>query len=372
MKQYNAQRDTLQTLVYLLLFILLFGYLLKIGQSFLLPVLTAAISVYILVALVDWLGRLPLLRWTPLWLRHIVVLSGFVATVLGLSSIIISTGQQIVSSAAVYQANLDKMMVQVLSQVGWTKDFDWNMLRVMVIDKVNMQYLLSAVISALTSMTSVVVLVMVYAIFLLSERNRFGEKLSMAFNQRDAAQGLKILSEINHKIGEYLAVKTLINLILAVISWVILWLFGVEHALFWALFIGITNYIPYVGSLFGVLFPVILSLVQFGSWETTLFLAVLLSIAQFFVGNALEPKMIGKQINLSPFVVLVSLSLWSSMWGIAGAILAIPLTSVLVIILSAFKSTQGWAILLMDDPSIVQTNLSSSTTDSKLSDTIKQ
>lgn len=354
MQQERTRVNALPRLVYVLLFIVLLGYLLSIGQNFLLPVLTAAISVYILVTLVDWLGRLPILCYSPLWLRHLLVFSGFIATMFGLSSIIISTGQQIVSSAPIYQSNLEKMVVQLAGQAGWMETSDWDTLRLMVTNKINMQYLLSSVISGLSSMAGMVILVVIYAIFLLSERSRFSEKLNLAFDQRDAAQGLKMISEINQKIGEYLAVKTLINLILAAISWVILWLFGVEHALFWALFIGISNYIPYVGALLGVLFPVLLSLVQFGTIEKTLLLAVLLIIAQSAVGNVLEPKMIGKQINLSPFVVLVSLSLWSSLWGVAGAILAIPLTSMLVIILSAFQSTRGWAILLMDDPSLLK------------------
>ncbi|MDQ8937160.1 AI-2E family transporter [Acinetobacter rudis] len=353
MSQDATEKNTLQRLVNLLLFVLLFGYLLYIGQRFLLPVLTAAISVYILVALVDWLGRLPVLCHSPLWLRHSLVLSGFIATIFGLSHIIITTGQKIVSSAAVYQANLEKMLMQNLSQYEWAHGFDLGTLRVMALDKINIQYLLSTVISGLSSMTGIVVLVAIYAAFLLSERSRFGDKLAFAFNQKDAAQGLKILSDINQKIGQYLAVKTLINLILGLISWLILSLFGVEHALFWSLFIAISNYIPYVGSLIGVLFPVVLSLVQFASLQLSLFLTVLLTMAQFFVGNWLEPKMIGRQINLSPFVILVSLSLWSSLWGIAGAILAVPLTSVLVIVLSAFPSTRGWAILFMDDPTLI-------------------
>ena len=357
MSQDATEKNTLQRLVYLLLFVLLLGYLLYIGQRFLLPVLTAAISVYILVALVDWLGRLPVLRYSPLWLRHSLVLSGFIATIFGLSHIIISTGQKIVSSSAVYQANLEKMLMQNLSQYEWAHGLDWSMLRVMALDKINIQYLLSSVISGLSSMTGIVVLVAIYAAFLLSERSRFGEKFQLAFNQKDAAYGLRILSDINHKIGQYLAVKTLINLILGLMSWIILYAFGVEHALFWALFIAISNYIPYVGSLVGVLFPVVLSLVQFASLQLSLFLTILLTMAQFLVGNWLEPKMIGRQINLSPFVILVSLSLWSALWGIAGAILAVPLTSVLVIILSAFPSTRGWAILLMDDPTLIEDSL---------------
>lgn len=139
-------------------------------------------------------------------------------------------------------------------------------------------------------------------------------------------------------------------MILATICFVILWACGVEYALFWALIIGLFNYIPYVGSLFGVIFPVLMTLAQTGSLKLTILVAILLTVAQMFVGNFLEPRMIGKQINLSPFVVLLSLSLWSSLWGIAGAILAIPLTSIFVIVLEAFRSTRPFAILLMQNP----------------------
>ena len=64
--------------------------------------------------------------------------------------------------------------------------------------------------------------------------------------------------------------------------------------------------------------------------------------------------MIGKQVNLSPFVVLVALSLWAGLWGIAGAILAIPLTSMLAIILAAFPDTRPLAVLLADDVGIFE------------------
>ncbi len=351
--QHNPKtwQQTLQTLVFLLLFIILSGWLLQVGQSFLLPVFIAAISMYILVTLTEWLGRLPLLNRTPEWLRRILVLIGFIATMFGLSHIIVTTGEKIVSSAPAYQANLEKMIVQLSMKMGWGQDPDLKMLLEMSIDKINMQSVFTSILSALSSLTGMIVLVVVYALFMLSERGDFASKLALAFPGQGAARTKNLVMDVNRKIGDYLAIKTLINLILAVISFIILWLCGVEHALFWALIIGLLNYIPYIGSLLGVVFPVLLSIVQFGSLHMTVLVASLLTVAQMYVGNVLEPKMIGKQINLSPFVVLVSLSLWSSLWGVAGAILAIPLTSILVIIFSAFKSTRALAILLVDDPS---------------------
>jgi AI-2 transport protein TqsA len=133
-----------------------------------------------------------------------------------------------------------------------------------------------------------------------------------------------------------------------VISFVILWGMGVDFALFWAVVIGLFNYIPYVGSIVGVALPVILSVAQFGSLGTTALLGTLLIAAQTYVGNILEPRVIGRQLNLSPFVVLVALSVWSSVWGLPGAILAIPMTSMMAIICGAFGPTRFVAVLLAD------------------------
>jgi AI-2 transport protein TqsA len=151
---------------------------------------------------------------------------------------------------------------------------------------------------------------------------------------------------MNRKIGEYLTVKTLINLILGGLSLAVLWVMGVDFALFWAIAIAFMNYIPYVGSYIGVALPAIFSLAQFGQLSTSLILTGLLIVAQMVVGNVVEPRVIGRQLNLSPFVVIVSLLFWTSLWGVPGAILAIPMTSVLVIALSSFPQTRFMAVLM--------------------------
>jgi predicted PurR-regulated permease PerM len=92
----------------------------------------------------------------------------------------------------------------------------------------------------------------------------------------------------------------------------------------------------------------VLSLGQFAALPTTLLLLTLLVIAQVYVGNVLEPRWIGRQLNMSPFVVLVALSLWAAIWGIPGAILAVPMTSILIIVTSSFASTRFVAVLLSE------------------------
>ncbi|MFN7597557.1 MAG: AI-2E family transporter, partial [Cereibacter sp.] len=231
--------------------------------------------------------------------------------------------------------------------IGGMQHPTWDDIVEATLGKMNLQAILVRTLGGLTSLGLTVFLVVIYASFLMGERGLLAPKLAAAFPRGEQAELTeRILRDINRRIGDYLAIKTLINVILATVSFAILWGMGVDFALFWAVMIGLFNYIPYVGSIVGVALPVVLSLAQFGSLGTTAALAGLLVTAQAWVGNILEPRMIGRQLNLSPFVVLVALSVWSSLWGLPGAILAIPMTSMLVIICAAFGPTRFVAVLL--------------------------
>jgi predicted PurR-regulated permease PerM len=131
-----------------------------------------------------------------------------------------------------------------------------------------------------------------------------------------------------------------------VVSWVILAWFGVEFAVFWAVLIGFLNYVPYIGSVLGVVVPVAFTTMQFADPNVILAVLLYLSAAQIVIGFFLDPYLMGSSLNLSPFAILVSLAVWSALWGIAGAFLAVPMTACLVLILAEFKGTRPIAILL--------------------------
>ena len=78
-------------------------------------------------------------------------------------------------------------------------------------------------------------------------------------------------------------------------------------------------------------------------------LLLLLSLAQFVIGSVLDPYLMGSSLNLSPVVILARLASWGSLWGIAGAFLALPITAMLVIVLSEFDGKLPIAILLSRD-----------------------
>jgi predicted PurR-regulated permease PerM len=209
---------------------------------------------------------------------------------------------------------------------------------------------MTSALASLTGIVGVVSLVAIYAAFALSERQTFARKLGKLSDDPAKIERLRaVVADVNARIGTYLVMKTLINVLLGAISYLILRGAGVEFAGFWAILIGTFNYIPYVGSFIGVFFPVALSVLQFGDLGPVIALGLLLAGAQMLVGNVIEPWLMGSSLNLSPFVIMVSLVAWTAIWGIPGAILSVPITAILVIVLSEFPGTRPIAVLLSRD-----------------------
>lgn len=147
---------------------------------------------------------------------------------------------------------------------------------------------------------------------------------------------------------------------------------GVDFAGFWALLIFALNFIPYIGAWLGVVFPAALALIQFDTPTPFLLTTGGLALIQFTTGSIIEPRVMGTGLNLSPVIMLLSLALWGSMWGIAGMLLAVPLMVIVMIVCSHFEATRPIAVLLSADgdvrmwpdyaatPSLEETTLQSS------------
>ncbi|WP_158964940.1 AI-2E family transporter [Chachezhania sediminis] len=323
--------------------------LLVVGKPIILPVLASGIAVYVLHACVEWVRGFPVLQRVPRWMISVAVLSIFVACVLLMGLVVAVTLEEMVDRSTTYQATLEGMIGQLATRFGVEGDPDWQDIRQATIGRLDLPTMLRSLFNSLTSFGTMLFLIIVYSGFLMTEIGRFPAKIDRAFpTEGRSGKIITVARDINRNIGDYLFVKTAINVLLGLLSYAVLWAFGVDFALFWAVLIGLFNYIPYLGSWLGVAFPVILSVAQFGDLWQTLLLTVALTILQLVMGSVVEPRWIGRQLNLSPFVVMLALAFWSALWGLAGAILAVPLTSAFVIIFSAFPDTRPIAILVSD------------------------
>ncbi|WP_138468644.1 AI-2E family transporter [Poseidonocella sp. HB161398] len=339
----------LQTIFLSLGTALMAGWILIIGKAVIVPVLAAVIAVYVLINGAAWLRRWTVLRRCPGWLLHTAILAAFVIGLFSMAAVVAVTLEEMVDRAPAYQRNLEALAVRLAGTFGAESDPTWDDLRGMIFGQLDLPSRIGALFASLTSVLGSVFVVIIYAGFLMGQWPSFPGKIADAFGaEGKGAWVLEIGGEINRKIGDYLTVKTLVNIVLGLLCYGVLWAVGVDFALFWAVCIGLLNYIPYLGSWLGVMLPVMLSFAQFGEIWRTLLLTALLTAMQIFVGSVLEPRWIGRQLNLSPFVVILALSFWSALWGIPGAILAVPLTSVLVIIFNEFPGTRPIAVLISD------------------------
>lgn len=329
---------------------IMIGWLLKVGQTILLPVLVGIIAVYVLVTAAQAMAGLPVLGQLPRVWRRALVFMLFISTVVFLGGTVASSAAAITSAIPGYVANLDSLQLRVVDALGLGNVPSVAEYSERLMDTVDLTVLLPKVLATVSGSGSVIIAAALYAVFVLADLDRLPEKTSLALVDPEQAEHmLAVVGKINRRIGDYLAAKTLVNVVLGAVSFAFMWALGIEHAGFWALLIGLLNYIPYIGSIIAVAFPVTMSLVQFASFSHAAMTLVALFLPQMIVGYYVEPKFLGKSVNLSPFTVLLALAVWTSLWGMTGAVLAVPLTAMVAIILAEFDGTRFISVLLSND-----------------------
>jgi AI-2 transport protein TqsA len=347
----RRRMDSYRNLVYGVALALMAGYVLFVGRGIIVPVVASVLVVYVILGVARFFDRVPVIGPAmPGPVRYLlsIVIIGIILS--SLISLLINNLNAVIAISPQYLESLLAVIQQGAEAVGIEEEPTWETVRREVFGEINIQALIGSTVGWISSIVFVFLLVLVYAGFLLAEKGNFSTKIGRLSRDPEKVAIIRdIISDINDRIGTYLALKTFINIILGVISYAIMTALGIEFAGFWAALIALLNYIPYLGSFLGVMFPVALSFLQFGDVTTTLVVLAALSGAQFFVGNFLEPYLMGSSLNLSPFVILVSLMVWSALWGIPGALLAVPITAIMVIIFSEFEGTRPLAILLSRD-----------------------
>lgn len=190
-------------------------------------------------------------------------------------------------------------------------------------------------------------LVFLFVLFLIAEKVTFPHRLALAFGDLHGDRIMAIVESINQAISQYIAVKTLVSALAGLLTYAVLAFFGVELAASWGLLVFLFNYIPYVGSLIACALPILLSFLQFNDelWKPIVIAVSLIGIQQG-IGNWIEPRMAGQRLDVSPLLIVLSLTFWWTVWGIFGAILAVPLLVIVRIILDNIPETKPIATLI--------------------------
>ncbi len=190
-------------------------------------------------------------------------------------------------------------------------------------------------------------LVFLFVLFLIAEKVTFPHRIALAFGEQQGERVMLIVESINQAISQYIAVKTVVSALAGLLTYAVLAVFRVELAATWGLLVFMLNYIPYVGSLIACALPILLSFLQFNDelWKPIVIAVSLIGIQQG-IGNWIEPRMAGQRLDVSPLLIVLSLTFWWTVWGIFGAILAVPLLVIVRIILDNIPETKPIATLI--------------------------
>ncbi len=195
--------------------------------------------------------------------------------------------------------------------------------------------LLGKTTNAIVDLSSRGLVVLIFTFFLLAGR---------AATRGDEATG--ITREIEDRVKRYIVSQTMISAATGVLVWMILAAIGIDLALVFGLFTFLLNFIPNIGSIIAVLLPVPVVLVSPEISTLAAVLAIALpTLVQFVIGNVVAPKIIGDALELHPVTILLALMFWGALWGIAGMLLAVPITAILRILMERFDVTEPLAHL---------------------------
>jgi AI-2 transport protein TqsA len=197
------------------------------------------------------------------------------------------------------------------------------------------------------------IVILVFMLLMMMELDRIDQRVRDSFPDKPqrAATINQAIGEVDKAIQKYIVLKIVVSLLTGAVSAIILALFDVPYVLTFALLIFLFNFIPYIGSVIATVAPVLICILDRDSENALLIgvaLGVLLSGVQQIIGNLVEPKLQGKDLQLSPVIILLALAFWGWIWGITGMILAVPLMSTVKIVLARFDSTKDIARLLAD------------------------
>jgi predicted PurR-regulated permease PerM len=153
------------------------------------------------------------------------------------------------------------------------------------------------------------------------------------------------ISALTADVRKYMTVLTGVNFLVGASDVVFLWIMGVDYALLWGLLAWFMGYIPSIGFLIALIPPVLMAYAQYGL-QTALIVLVGYILINGGVENFYKPKVMGTNLRISPVVVFVGLFIWGYLLGGIGAILAVPMTMLVLIIMENFEGTRSLAILM--------------------------
>ena len=208
------------------------------------------------------------------------------------------------------------------------------------------------VVRPLLSPLATTALAVLFLMFILLQREDIRDRFLRLAGTADLQRSTAALDDAALRLSRFFLMQTILNAGFGVFIGAGLWLIGVPNAVLWGILAGLMRFVPFVGSIIAVFFPIALAAAVDPGWSMVLATAALFLVAEPVAGQVIEPVLYGQHTGLSPVAIVVSTLFWALLWGPIGLLLATPLTVCLVVLGRHIEALEFIEVVLGDEPAL--------------------
>jgi predicted PurR-regulated permease PerM len=336
------------TLLLLFLFLLFSG--LYYTRDFIVPIAIAILLAMVLLPVTKRLERAGVPKLISIILSVLLIISLISGVVILFYTQVMSFAGDLphIKVTLLEKFKLLQNFVESKTQISAQQQMDWITVRYNDLVSSSGQYI-KMLLMGITGALAIFGLVIFYILFFLLYRERINNFFLQLVSKDKHAKVESIICKITDLIQHYLTGLLIELAVLGTMNAVGLLVLGVRQAIFLGYLAGLLNIIPYVGSMIGSIFPIMMALI-FGDSFTTVFAVIaLMATTQFIDNNILTPKIIGSHIQINPLVTIIGIVAGGFIWGIPGMIMFVPLLGIFKIICDNLDPLKPIGYLLGDD-----------------------
>jgi predicted PurR-regulated permease PerM len=345
----NQEPSSAQELAYKLIAVILLVYVLYVLRDILIPLVFAGLLSFILFPVCDFLEQRKIPRVLAIVLSLIFMLAMF-----GLV-LYFAIGQIMDLESLTPILNQKAIIGLEQAQLLLKKHFNLDQSKIMLESRKYISDILkngSSLISNILGYTSNFLvklsLLPLYIFLFLLYRDFLKEFMFKLLKNTGSYHIENTITKIVDIVGHYIVGLLKVIVLIGILNSASLLVLGIDHAIFFGFFAAVLVLIPYIGIIVGAILPILVALITKDSYWYAVAVAGAFYAVQFLEGNFITPYIVGNKISINPLIAIVSLLLFGSLWGMAGLVLALPLTAVLKVIFDSSESTRAWGFLLGD------------------------
>ncbi|MDR6623925.1 AI-2E family transporter [Caulobacter segnis] len=314
--------------------------LLYVFRAVLWPFTLALVLAILIIALSE---RVVLLlpkarRWTVFVITAVIVGGIIVASM----AVVVEGASRIVIKMPAMLARIDQLLAMIPAPGG-------RLSLEALAQKVELGPLADRLLSSVQDASAGLGLTLIFLFFLLISRSMIEKRVQSIIASRGGRGLATVLERSFSGVESYMYVQSITGLMIAAGSWVVMAAVGLDNALFWSLVIFLFAYLPVLGVLAGGIGPTLFALLQFPGLTPAIVVFVGIQIVSSIVGNLVLPKMQADSQNIDPAASLIAVGMWTVLWGVPGAFLAIPLTLAVMYALAQYDDLRWLAVLISHD-----------------------